>query len=50
MEMGDIQMIEITDRAAAELKSLLDTEGISTSDTDLYYWIKRRCSLWISTC
>ena len=36
MEIGGIQMIEITDRAAAELKSLFDKEGIAQPAIRIY--------------
>ena len=36
MKFGDRQMIEITNRAAAEIKSLLSTEGISESAIRIY--------------
>ena len=36
MKFGDRQMIEITNRAASEIKSLLSTEGISESAIRIY--------------
>jgi iron-sulfur cluster insertion protein len=36
MEIGGIQMIEITNKAAAELKSLLDKEGIEQPAIRIY--------------
>ena len=36
MEIGGIQMIEITDRAATELKSLFDKEGIAQPAIRIY--------------